>query len=156
MKSKAYNYKLVSRLEAKKIAPIELPENIGSVSSSKDAFKIAWSLWDLETIEVAEHFNVLFLSRQNKVMGWSNVSTGGIDSTTVDVKHIMKLALLTNATGLIIYHNHPSGSLLTSKADEEITRKIKQACDILGFSLLDHLVLAPNGEYYSFSDSGLM
>ena len=153
---KAYNYKLVSKLDAKKLAPINLPENINSVSHSQDAFKIAWSLWDLETVEVAEHFNVLFLNRQNKVIGWANVSTGGIDATVVDVKHLMKLALLTNATGMIVFHNHPSGSLAVSNADRAITEKIKSACQTLELQLLDHLIITPDGKYYSFADSGLM
>ncbi|MDH7461881.1 DNA repair protein RadC [Chitinophagaceae bacterium 26-R-25] len=100
-----------------------------------------------------EAFLVLFLSQSNKVYRHEVVSIGGITSTVVDVRIIIKKALEENAVSLIVCHNHPSGSLKPSKADELMTIKIKEAAAFFDIKLLDHLIVSEDG-YYSFADDG--
>jgi DNA repair protein RadC len=82
-----------------------------------------------------------------------HISDGGISGTVTDVRLIMQSALLTNASGLILCHNHPSGTLIPSAMDSAVTNKIKKACEVLDIELLDHIIISTEG-YYSFADSG--
>lgn len=127
--------------------------NAKKIDSSKIAFDILISLWDKNKIDYVEHFYALYLNRANKVIGSILLSTGGCIGTVVDVKILMQGALLSNAQGIIIAHNHPSGSLIPSNNDLDITTRIKTACSYFEISLLDHLILAEN-QYYSFKDEG--
>jgi DNA repair protein RadC len=84
------------------------------------------------------------------------VSTVGLTGTTADQRLIMATALKSAATGLILCHNHPSGNLQASTADIEITKKIQSACNFLDIKLLDHIIISPSGNYFSFTDEGLL
>lgn len=88
------------------------------------------------------------------MLGWIKLGVGGTDKALLDVKIIYTLALLTNCSGIIICHNHPSGTLTPSVSDIDITKKIKQAGNLLEISLLDHLIMGHEGCYYSFADEG--
>ncbi|SFD75179.1 RadC family protein [Flavobacterium phragmitis] len=101
-----------------------------------------------------EEFWVLFLNNSNKVISKSQLSKGGIAGTVVDMRLIFKLALENGATGLILCHNHPSGDLKPSNADKQITKKIKEAGEILDVKILDHLIITES-KYYSFVDEGI-
>jgi DNA repair protein RadC len=100
-----------------------------------------------------EEFWVLFLNNSNKVISKSQLSKGGISGTIVDVRLVFKLALETGATSLILCHNHPSGSLVPSEADLQITQKLKIAGESLDVKVLDHLIITET-KYYSFVDEG--
>lgn len=100
-----------------------------------------------------EQFRVLHLNRANRVIFDECVSKGGTTSTTVDVKLVMKRAIDKLSAGLIFVHNHPSGNLRPSKADDELTQRLKKAAEILDIKVLDHLIITPSG-YYSYSDEG--
>ena len=126
------------------------------ISSSKDAFDILYSTWNPETIEYREEFKVLMLNRANKVLGLITISTGGISGTVVDVKMIYQAALKSNASAIILGHNHPSGSTKPSEADRSITKKITAAGKVLDIGVLDHLIITPSSIYYSFADEGLI
>jgi DNA repair protein RadC len=102
-----------------------------------------------------EEFWVLFLNNSNKVILKSQLSKGGISGTIVDVRLVFKLALENGATGLILCHNHPSGGLIPSDADKQITKKIRQAGDSLDVKVLDHLIITET-KYYSFADEGIL
>ncbi len=95
----------------------------------------------------------MLLNRANKVLGVMNVSDGGITGTIVDVKLILQAAILGNASGLIISHNHPSGILSASVQDDFITRQLKKACEVMDIALLDHVIVTPES-YYSYADEG--
>ncbi|MCA6423708.1 MAG: DNA repair protein RadC [Flavobacterium sp.] len=101
-----------------------------------------------------EEFWVLYLNNSNKVIYKSQLSKGGITGTVVDVRLIFKTALEQNATSIILTHNHPSGKLLASDADKEITKKLKLAGEQLDIKVLDHIIITENG-YYSFQDEGI-
>lgn len=102
-----------------------------------------------------EVFAVIYLNRSNKVLSFDIISTGGITATVADPRVILKHAIEKNAVGLILSHNHPSGSLKPSKADEYLTEKIKQAAGFLDIKVLDHVIVSDAG-YYSFADDGLL
>lgn len=101
-----------------------------------------------------EEFWVLYLNNSNKVIHKAQLSKGGITGTVVDVRLIFKTAFEFNATSIILTHNHPSGKLIASDADIQITKKIKEASKYLEIVVLDHLIITENG-YFSFNDSGI-
>lgn len=101
-----------------------------------------------------EEFWVLYLNNSNKVIHKSQLSKGGITGTIVDVRLIFKTALEHNATSVILCHNHPSGKLLASDADKDITKKLKLAGDQLDVKVLDHVIITEAG-YLSFQDEGI-
>lgn len=125
-----------------------LQEKKKQIKSSEDIYN---QCRDLAMLNV-EHFDILLLNQAFRVIKRVNISTGGIDNTTVDVRLIMKHCLLNNATVLACVHNHPSGSLKPSKEDEDITSKIKRAGELLNIRLLDHVIIGDT--YYSFHDNG--
>jgi DNA repair protein RadC len=102
-----------------------------------------------------EVFAVLFLNRANKVNHFEILSEGGLTGTVADPRVILKRALEQDAVSLILCHNHPSGNLKPSRADEELTNKIRQASAFLDIKLLDHIIVSENG-YYSFADEGMI
>jgi DNA repair protein RadC len=102
-----------------------------------------------------EEFWVLYLNNSNKVIYKSQISKGGITGTVVDLRIIFKSALEHNATSMILTHNHPSGKLLASDADKQITQKLKLAGQQLDIPILDHIIITEN-DYFSFADNGML
>lgn len=94
---------------------------------------------------------VLFLGRNNGVLATEQMTSGGTDAVVIDKKVILRRAVDLNAAGIILAHNHPSGKLEPSRADCKMTGELRDAANIVGILLLDHLIIAGNG-YYSFSD----
>jgi len=122
------------------------------IRSSKDAYHIlAPILMDLPH----EEFWILLLNRANKVIARERVSLGGVAGTVVDAKIIFRKALESLASGIILCHNHPSGNLNPSRADLEITQRLKKAGETLEINVLDHLIITDGG-YTSFADEGRM
>lgn len=102
-----------------------------------------------------EEFWILYLNNSNKVIFKSQLSKGGITGTIVDVRLVFKFALECNATGMILCHNHPSGTLIASEADRQITRKLKIGGENLDIKVLDHLIITEKN-YFSFADEGIL
>ena len=102
-----------------------------------------------------EVFGVVFLNRANKINHFEIISEGGITGTIADPRIILKKALEEDAVSIILCHNHPSGSLKPSKADVDLTTKIKEAAKYFDIKVLDHVIIADDG-YYSFADEGLL
>lgn len=126
------------------------------IRGEKDAYNFILSLYDKDAIAHREFFFVLFLNRANHVCGYFKASEGGIAGTVVDGRTIFQAALLSNASSYILSHNHPSGNLKPSMQDITITNKIKEGGLILGFTLIDHIIVTPFGEYYSFANQGVL
>lgn len=126
-----------------------------SISSSSDAVDVFRAHFDAEQMDYRESFFALYLDQANKVLGIKKISECGISSTLVDVRIIMQAALLCNASGIIVAHNHPSGSLKPSSADIKMTAKIKDAAKTLDMLLLDHVILSSDC-HYSFADDGMI
>jgi DNA repair protein RadC len=137
----SYNYKV-------KVADMK------KISSSTDCFEVLKSVWTND-IEYIEEFVVLFLNRANKVLGWKKIGVGGVSGVVADPKIIFQLALLANASAIIISHNHPSGNLRPSDADNALTKKLKEGGNLLEIPVLDHLIITPD-EYFSYADEGRM
>ena len=127
-----------------------------TVTTSRDAFKLFKQNWDENKIEFIEQFKVLFLNRSNKVLAIFELSTGGVTGTVADPKLVFAAALKLNACNIILCHNHPSGSLKPSMADEQLTQKIKEAGKYLDLPVIDHLIITSEDSYYSFADEGLL
>ena len=98
----------------------------------------------------------MYLNNANEIIGIHKLSKGGITATIIDIRILLATALKCLATGIIVSHNHPSGNLLPSKLDKELTDKLKAGCKLLEITLLDHIILAPDNAYYSFIDEGLL
>lgn len=120
------------------------------VTSSSD---IALFLQSKLQYKKHEVFAVVFLNRNNKINHFEIISEGGITGTVADPRIILKKALEHDSVSIILCHNHPSGNLKPSKADEELTTKIKQAAMLLDIVVLDHIIVSEEG-YYSFADNG--
>ena len=102
-----------------------------------------------------EVFAVLYLNRANKINHFEIISEGGITGTVADPRIILRRALEEDAVNLILCHNHPSGSLKPSRADEQLTAKIKEAAKFLDITVLDHIIVSDDG-FFSFADEGLL
>jgi DNA repair protein RadC len=136
-----------------KYKPIKRTKQI--INTSNDAYNILMQFFSEDTIQLQEQFVVLYLNKGNKVIGGYKVSSGGISSTTVDVRIVLSVALKILATGIILAHNHPSGNTKPSIADQELTKRMKAASDLMDISLLDHLIITDEA-YLSFADEGLL
>lgn len=121
----------------------------------KDSRDIALYLQARLKDKTHEVFAVVFLNRANKIQHFEIVSEGGITGTVADPRIIMKKALLHEAVSIILCHNHPSGNLRPSKADEDITQRISQAAKLFDIKVLDHIIVSDHG-YFSFADDGLL
>jgi len=100
-----------------------------------------------------EEFWVLLLNQHYRLIKKVRISHGGITETAVDIRIIMREAVLANCTILAVCHNHPSGNLSPSRQDDELTRSIKRACELMRIHFLDHIIIT-DGNYYSYHESG--
>ncbi|CAM3253018.1 JAB domain-containing protein [Empedobacter stercoris] len=130
-------------------------DEVIKVLGSSEVYQVLKSNWDMDTIELQEEFKLLLLNQANQVLGIKSLFKGGVSNCSVDVRLIMSLVLKTNASGLIISHNHPSGNLKASESDKRITSKIKECCELFDVRLLDHIIMAKNS-YLSFADEGIL
>ncbi len=126
-------------------------DNQKRISSSETAVAILREFIGNHSLDYKEFFWVLLLSNANQVLGISTIGVGSTRAVGVNIREILQLALLSNATGVVVAHNHTGGTLTPSDADKECTRKIKGALGLVDINLLDHLILTTEG-YYSFSD----
>jgi DNA repair protein RadC len=125
------------------------------LKNSKDSRDIFFQLFE-DNIDIYESMFAVYLNRANKTIGFVRISQGGLSGTVVDIRIILKYAIESLASSVIICHNHPSGNHLPSEADKRVTTKLKQACDILEIKLLDHIIITSTDAYYSFADNGLI
>lgn len=139
-------FELASRLQA------EMPEENPQISTSASVAKIiAPALKHLPH----EECWIMYLNRANRMIAKERVSIGGVSSTVLDIKIIIKKAVEKLASSIIVIHNHPSGNPYPGKQDEMQTKYLKEAASIFDISLLDHIIIAAD-KYYSFSDQGLI
>jgi len=103
-----------------------------------------------------EEFWVIYLRKNNTIINMKQQSKGGISGTIVDIKLILKDAILSKASAIILAHNHPSGELKPSQADRDITEKIKQSAKIMDITVLDHIIISGTGGYLSFGEEGIL
>ncbi|TVQ80117.1 MAG: DNA repair protein RadC [Flavobacteriales bacterium] len=122
------------------------------INSSTVAFEHVRSfLMDLDY----EEFWVVFLNRANRVIDEICISKGGMSGTVVDLRMIFREALARRSSGILLAHNHPSGTKRPSEQDISLTKKIKNAAELLDIHVVDHIIVA-NNAYFSFRDEGLV
>ena len=100
-----------------------------------------------------EEFHILLMNQHFKLIREVRISHGGITETAVDIRVIMREAILNNATVLAACHNHPSGNTHPSRQDDQLTERIRKACDIMRIYFLDHVIVT-DGSYYSYREQG--
>jgi len=143
---------IAAALEMGRRRRMEDTTKITKIKSSHDAFELLYPLiGELQH----EEFWIVYLNNSNKVVHKAQLSKGGITGTLVDVRLVLKQALELGALGIILAHNHPSGTLQPSGADKQITQKLKVASEALDIKILDHLILARH-QYLSFADKGIL
>lgn len=146
--AKAVSIGAVFELSRRRLS--ENPKKENKITCSHDAYKLV--LPRLEGLK-HEEFGVILLNRANRVLSIQQVSRGGVSATLIDCKILFNLALTQLASGIILFHNHPSGQLFPSKEDERITQKIKEGAKVLDISLIDHIIVT-DASYFSFADKG--
>lgn len=143
-----------------KIAEINVSYSTNQIDKIKltdcrEVYNFIISKWNLNIIEFQEESKIILVNRANFVIGIHDLSKGGISGTVVDIRIILSIALKCNASGIILIHNHPSGNLIPSEADRVITRKLKNACELIDQTLIDHLIISKH-DFYSFKQDGLI
>ncbi len=161
------NYPETPEIVLGKIADVEVPELkvsytrdtgkfiAGKIGSAVDTANFLRTTFHKGELQLQESIVVLYLNQSNRIIGYYRHSKGSITSATADIRIILGTALKCAAVALIICHNHPSGNLSPSKADELLTQKIKEAALFMEIKLLDHIVVT-NEEYFSFAEQGLL
>ena len=100
-----------------------------------------------------EEFWALYLNQNHRLIKKMCIAHGGISEVSVDVRIVMREAVLSNATILVVCHNHPSGSLAPSRSDDALTQSLKRACDVMRIHFLDHVIVT-DGQYFSYHEAG--
>ena len=143
---------ITAALELGRRRKLENTVKLDEISSSRSVFDVMQPiLGDLPH----EEFWILYLNNSNKIIQKNQLSKGGITGTLVDVRLVLKNALEVGAVGLVLCHNHPSGTLKPSQADKDITKKLKNAAQSLDITVLDHLIITEKA-YYSFADETIL
>jgi DNA repair protein RadC len=123
-----------------------------SITCSQDAYKLMkHRLEDLNY----EEFWVLTLNRKNSIINEYKISEGGITATVVDQRKIFKLALDDKSTGILLFHNHPSGNRNPSESDNQLTKKLKEGGKLLDIAVMDHIIIVQS-DYFSYADEGVL
>jgi DNA repair protein RadC len=125
------------------------------ISESSTAAQVLKAYWNMDEIDLFESFVAVYLSNTNEVLRLHKISEGTINATLVAVRKILQGAILSNASSIILSHNHPSGSLKPSSQDIALTTKIKEASKYMDVKVLDHLILTSEA-FMSFADEGLL
>jgi DNA repair protein RadC len=125
------------------------------INSSADSAEFIKQFYG-DDISIFESFFILMLNRANTTVGYAKISQGGISGTVVDVRIIAKYAVDTLCSSVILAHNHPSGNTTPSSCDIDITRKTKNALELLDIKVIDHVILTETDGYFSFADDGLL
>ena len=122
-----------------------------SCTSAENVFELFRDL----AKEAKENFVALHLDTKNRIICYETVSIGSLNATIVHPREVYKAALLSSAAAVLFIHNHPSGDIKPSREDIEITSRLKEAGELLGIRVLDHLIVGEAG-YYSFADNGIL
>jgi DNA repair protein RadC len=125
------------------------------IRDSTDLNGFFQKIHSMEGDDIVEHFYVLFLNRAKRVVGYTYLAKGGITGVNADIRVILAMAIQSGAVYIAVCHNHPSGALKPSDADETITRKLKESGILHDIQLVDHIIISDES-YFSFADEGLL
>jgi DNA repair protein RadC len=141
---------IIAAAEIGKRRIMEDSRDIQQFRSSADVLKYMTPL--IQDLNHEESW-ALLLNNNARLLHLSHLSKGGLAETTVDVRMLLKEALLHDATSFILVHNHPSGNIRPSRHDEELTLRVNRAAQALNLRMIDHVIVT-EGDYYSFSENG--
>jgi DNA repair protein RadC len=149
-------------LRLKVIRPIYESLNIGEAASQYinkmtplSSSTLVADMFSFLRRETKEHFIALHLDSKNRLLCLEIVSVGSLNASIVHPREVYKSALLSSAAAIVFVHNHPSGVPEPSREDIELTTRLKEASDLLGIRLLDHVIIGTD-RHYSFADSGIL
>jgi DNA repair protein RadC len=128
--------------------------NRAKITKSKDAADYARQFY-FDDLMIYESVFIIMLNRRNNTCGYAKISQGGISGTVVDIRLILKYAIESLASGIILVHNHPSGNVVASPQDIQIAKKLKEAAMYMDISLLDSIIISEDS-HYSLADEGLI
>lgn len=128
--------------------------NLTKIESAHEAVEFLRSIWP-DDLEFRERFYAIYLNRQNKILGYFLISIGGVSGTFVDAKLVFQPAFAMHASSIILAHNHPSGNLKPSTADEKLTKNLATVGKLLDLQVLEHIILT-NESFYSFANNSLI
>ena len=117
------------------------------IKTAEDAAELFFRVWDRSTIEHVEEVKMILLNRANRVLGVAHLTKGGLNGSIIDTRVILQYAIKANASSVILAHNHPSGNLNASDADVNITKRVKDALELMEIKLLDHLILNKDQDF---------
>ena len=143
---------IMAACELGKRRQMEAPEERPELSTATRIYNHMHPL--MQDLDV-EEFWVLFLNQAHRLIKKVRIAHGGISEVSVDVRIIMREAVLCNATIVVACHNHPSGNIKPSKPDDQLTQSLKSACDLMRLLFMDHVIVA-DGQYYSYNEAGLL
>lgn len=143
MKKKSVEYSL--KIE-KKDFPIE------KITHAGQSFEYAKKFY-FDDIDIYESIFIILLNKASNTLGYAKISQGGISSSIADIKIIAKYAIDSLASAVILVHNHPSGVTRPSREDDELTRKVVSALELIDVQLVDHIIITEN-DFYSYADEG--
>ena len=146
------------RIDIYKVALIKDSSKVYSLTDStirspKDARDVVVEVLDMENL-TQEHFIMLSLNTKNKVVGVHTIFIGSVNASIVSPREVFQRALLNNAVGIIVAHNHPSGNPTPSTQDIDVTKRLVEAGQIVGIDILDHLIIGDEGRYTSLKEKG--
>ena len=124
------------------------------IHSSKESYDILKTFYE-DCMQHHEECWAMYLNRAGKLLGVSCISRSGIDCTVVDIRIVLQTALVSHASGILLSHNHPSGSTVASTQDNNLTSQLKKGCEAIGIRLLDHIILTED-TYLSYTDEGML
>ena len=141
--SLSYNYKVKAKDRVK-------------ATSSNELSKAFFSVYDKGSIEVTETSYCAILDNKMSIIGIVKIGDGDNASSPMNLNRALQAAIMCNGRQIAICHNHPSGNLKPSKPDIEITRKFREGAIMIGMRLVDHIILDPDGEYFSLAENGMI
>jgi DNA repair protein RadC len=127
-----------------------------NIKTSEAAATYLRKIWNKDTLNISETFIVILLNNSNYINGYYTLSTGGITGTLVDIRILFAIVLKPLSVSIILAHNHPSRNLNPSESDKKLTQKIINAGKLFDIKTLDHIILTPENNYFSFADEGLI
>ncbi len=130
-------------------------DSMFSIRNADDACKLLRETIHPKRWDLKEMFFIILLTNSNSVLGIAELGSGTTEAVKVNIKEIFQLALVANATGFIVSHNHPSGKLVVSKSDKAFTKRLQKLSDLMGLHLLDHIIITSE-DYVSFAQENLL
>jgi DNA repair protein RadC len=145
------NYTLDSDFSCIKVNLVREPVVMDRTNTPEDAHHVLKRIFEGAD---REYFVALHLDTRNKVTGYHVVSIGSLNTSVVHPREVFKAAILDSAAAVVVSHNHPSGNIMPSKEDVELTARLQKAGNILGIEVLDHIIVGDS--FYSFKTKGLL